>query len=120
MLDGGRAVEFGARLAHGTIGVDELRDGPRGDAGTARLAQARQVDGEKIHHAAQHRERKQDEEPVHALAGAHRVHGKVNRDNDVKTDSEIWHTYWTFEPRLATASNRCADFRGRGQDGRAA
>ncbi len=54
VFNGGRAVEIRARLAHGAIGVDQLCDGSRGHTGAARLAQARQVYGEEIHHAAQH------------------------------------------------------------------
>jgi hypothetical protein len=73
VFDGGRAVEVGARLAHGAIGVNQLRDGACGHAGAARLAQARQVDGEEIHDAAQHRESEQDQQPVDVLVAAHRM-----------------------------------------------
>jgi len=88
MRDGRRAIEIGARLAHRPVGIDKLRDGPRCHPCSTRLAQGRQVNDKEVDRAAKAGEKKQDEQPVHVLLGAHSMHRKEQGDDDVKAYSE--------------------------------
>ncbi len=88
MLDSRRAVEITPCLAHGPIRIHQLRNSTRSSAPTARFTQARQIDRKEIHQAAEQGKREQQQQPVHILVRTHHVHGKEQRNNDVKTDSE--------------------------------
>ncbi|EEF22449.1 conserved hypothetical protein [Ricinus communis] len=91
MRNGRRPIEIRARLAHCPVGIDELRNGPRCRPCPTRLAQGGQVNDKEVDHAAQAREQKQDQQPVHVLLGAHGMHRKEQGDDDVKADSEDAH-----------------------------
>lgn len=88
MLDGRRPIEIDPRLAYRPVGIHQLRNRPRRSPPTARFAQARQINRKQIHEAAQQRKSKQQQQPVHILVSAHHMHGKKQRNDDVKTDSE--------------------------------
>ena len=88
MLDSRRTVEIPPRLADRPIGIHQLRNGARSSAPTARLTQARQIDRKEIHETTEQRKSEQQQQPVHILVSTHHVHGKEQRNDDVKTDSE--------------------------------
>ena len=88
MLDSGRTIEINPRLAHCPIRIHELRNSPRSSPPAMRLPQTRQIDRKQINQATEQRKSKQQQQPVHILVSTHHVHGKEQRNNDVKTDSE--------------------------------
>lgn len=91
MLDGRRAIEIRARLAHRPVGIDKLRNGPRCRPCPTRLAQGGQVNDKEVDRTAKAREKEQDQQPVHVLLVAHGMHRKEQGDDDVKADSEDAH-----------------------------
>ncbi|MBB5467946.1 hypothetical protein HDG32_004070 [Paraburkholderia sp. CI2] len=58
MRDGRRAIEFRARLAHRSVGIDKLREGPRCRPRTTRLPQSGQVNDKEVDQTAKAREKK--------------------------------------------------------------